>query len=112
MSKRSKACEFPKKVRERIMERDGGCIFCKMRYCLDPDPVPSPKRYQIMHYVSRAHGGLGIEQNGAVGCQWHHEMMDNGNKGRREEMLSLMKDYLKLNYAYWEEENLKYNKWR
>lgn len=110
MSRRSLACEFSRAAREEIEERDGGCIFCKMGYF--PDRDGAPKFYSIMHYVSRAKGGLGIPQNGAVGCQWHHNMLDNGNNGRREEMMELFREYLKLHYEEWEEENLKYNKWR
>ena len=38
-------------------------------------------------------------------------MLDNGNTGRREEMLGLFKDYLMQQYKYWNEEDLIYDKW-
>lgn len=112
MSKLSRATEFSTKERMKIKERDGGCIFCKMnyhveecrdRYLLTPN--------QIMHYIPRSHQGLGIAKNGAWGCIWHHTMLDNGNQGRRQEMLLLFQSYLKKYYSDWKEEDLKYKKY-
>lgn len=53
-----------------------------------------------------------IPQNGALGCQSHHEMLDNGNKGRREEMLQMFRQYLQDHYPDWSEEALTYSKWK
>lgn len=56
--------------------------------------------------------GMGIAKNGALGCQCHHEMLDNGNKGRRAEMLEIFKDYLQRQYPdNWSEDELIYSKW-
>lgn len=66
----------------------------------------------IMHYIPRSKGGLGIEQNGALGCQYHHSMLDNGHQGRRVEMLEMFKGYLQSHYDNWNEEELYYRKWR
>lgn len=66
----------------------------------------------VMHYIPRSKNGLGIAQNGAVGCQYHHEMLDNGNMGRREEMLEMFKEYLQEHYPDWNEDELVYSKWR
>lgn len=41
--------------------------------------------FSIMHYIPRSKNGLGIPANGAVGCQCHHDMLDNGRQGRRTE---------------------------
>jgi predicted restriction endonuclease len=65
-----------------------------------------------MHYIPRSHNGLGIAENGVLGCRYHHEMMDNGNTGRREEMLEIMRGYLKSKYQNWDSEKLVYSKWR
>ncbi len=65
----------------------------------------------IMHYIPRSHNGLGIAKNGAVGCQYHHEMLDNGNEGRRREMLMLFRSYLQDHYTDWKENTLVYSKW-
>lgn len=65
----------------------------------------------IMHYIPRSKNGLGIAQNGAVGCQYHHNMLDNGNEGNREEMLAMFRKYLKAHYPNWDEKKLVYSKW-
>ena len=72
----------------------------------DDEPVT------ICHYIPRSQGGLGIEQNAAVGCIYHHNLMDNGNKGLRPEMMGIMKEYLKRIYPEWNEEALTYSKWK
>lgn len=109
MSKRSNKCEFSPKARREIYERDSRfCIFCRMAY------MPSP--YQgtnlgVAHYISRAHGGLGIPQNGVLACQYHHNMMDNGNNDKRDEMLAMVREYLQAIYHEWDEKSLVYSKW-
>lgn len=112
MSKLQRATEFSTKERKRIKDRDGGCIFCQMQYhveeCRDTYLMqPS----QIMHYIPRSHQGLGIAKNGALGCIWHHMMLDNGKEGRREEMLRLFREYLQKHYQDWKEEDLRYKKY-
>ena len=42
----------------------------------------------------------------------HHMMLDNGNKGYREEMLQMFKCYLQDHYQDWSEDALVYSKWR
>lgn len=111
--KRKNACEFSKAAREIIKERDRGCIFCKLGYdTAGALPMDLATYGGIMHFVPRSHGGLGIPENGAVGCYHHHNMLDNGNKGKREEMLSLFEEYLKDQYPSWDKEQLIFNKWR
>ena len=46
-----------------------------------------------MHIVPRSQGGLGVEQNGVLGCAGHHALMDNGNKGLRTEMIGMLEDF-------------------
>lgn len=111
MSTRSKKAEFTQKTRKIIEERDNGCIFCQMGYCVDGADWMDLNTFNIMHYIPRSRGGLGIEQNGAVGCNWHHTMLDNGKDGRREEMLGMFREYLMQQYADWEERKLTYSKW-
>lgn len=67
--------------------------------------------YSIMHYIPRSKGGLGIPENGAVGCMHHHELLDNGSKGLRPEMLEMFESYLKDHYPDWNREKLIYNKY-
>lgn len=112
MSKLSRKLEFSPRERQKIKERDGGCIFCRLRYHVEECKdiyllTPS----QIMHYIPRSHQGLGIAKNGAWGCIWHHTMLDNGNKGRRQEMLELFRNYLRAHYDDWDEKDLVYKKY-
>lgn len=111
-SKQAKAREFDKKTREKIWIRDGGCIFCKMNYRMEHATWYGKQLMGIMHYIPRSKNGLGIVQNGAVGCQYHHEMLDNGNSGNRKEMLELFEAYLKEENQDWSRKDLTYTKWR
>jgi predicted restriction endonuclease len=114
-SKQAKAREFSKEARQEIMIRDRGtCLFCRMNYHMDDssDTWLARNIFDIMHYIPRSQNGLGIAQNGVLGCRYHHEMLDNGNKGRREEMLEIMRGYLKSKYQKWDSEKLVYSKWR
>lgn len=107
MSLRSEACEFDQATRERIRERDQGCVFCQILFRMPPVPLPAS---DIMHIVSRAHGGLGIEQNGVVGCRWHHEMLDNGHDGERPAMMEYLESYMRRFYPNWSKQKLIYRK--
>ena len=111
MSKRSKACEFDIKTRTRIKARDKGCIFCNLRYMLPPEPNIFTGRYQIMHFIPRSQGGLGIPENGAVGCVYHHTMMDNDRNGLRDDMLLIFETYLRARCKDWDKSKLVYDKW-
>ena len=112
MKKRTRQLEFSTKTREVIKHRDRWqCIFCKMGYHMESTTQAGYIIKSIMHYIPRSKGGLGIEQNGAIGCQYHHELLDNGNKGLREEMLGMFRQYLKSHYSDWKEEELIYKKY-
>ncbi len=112
-SKQARAREFTQKERTKIKLRDNNsCIFCRMCYHMEKATWYSKSILSIMHYIPRSHNGRGIEQNGAVGCQYHHDMLDNGSAGRRKEMLEIFKGYLISKYPDWNEENLIYSKWR
>lgn len=111
-SKQAKIREFSLKARKEIADRDNcECIFCKINYKMEGAGWLALATKSIMHYIPRSKNGKGIPQNGAVGCQWHHEMLDNGNKGNREEMLKIFRDYLKSCYPDWNEQDLVYSKW-
>ncbi len=111
-SKQARAREFSPKARKEIIDRDNGeCIFCRKGYRMEGAPCFESGIKGIMHYIPRAKNGLGIPENGAVGCQYHHNMMDNGHRGRRGEMLGIFQEYLKGIYPDWDEERLTYSKW-
>ena len=100
-SKRSKATDIPKKVKEAVLKRDGGRCINK---CGRPG-IPNA------HYIRRSQNGLGIEQNVVCLCiQCHHDY-DNGFK--REEIGNNIKNYLKSIYGdSWNEKDLVYDKWK
>lgn len=112
MKKSTRAREFSPKTREAIKQRDHNeCIFCGLGYHMEDATWFGQNIPNIMHYIPRSQGGLGIEQNGVLGCQYHHDMMDNGNKGLRKEMLLILKGYLTGKYPGWKEEDLIYKKY-
>ena len=106
--KRTKLTDFDSKTREKIKARDAGCIFCQMKYRMPEDSF-GLGAFQIMHFVPRSQGGLGIEENGAVGCIYHHNMLDNG-RNTRKEMLGLFENYLREQYPEWDKKKLFYKK--
>ena len=112
-STQAKKREFSQKDRKQIAERDNHeCIFCKMGYHMEDVKGYGATLPSIMHYIPRSANGLGIPENGALGCQCHHEMYDNGNKGRHEEMKGLFAEYLMQQYPSWNENELVYSKWK
>lgn len=111
-SKQARAHEFTEKVRKEIYARDfGQCIFCIKKYNMQGSTWYSQQILSVMHYIPRSRGGLGIPQNGAIGCQFHHNMLDNGNQGNRKEMLEIFRQYLQELYPEWNEDELVYRKW-
>ncbi|MBR5377174.1 MAG: hypothetical protein IK139_07830 [Lachnospiraceae bacterium] len=113
MTKATKKLQFSQKEREKIYNRDNHlCIFCRIGYHMESTTKMGYQLDGIMHYIPRSQGGLGIEQNGALGCHYHHQLMDNGNKGLRKEMREFMAGYLEGMYPGWNEKELVYNKWR
>lgn len=113
-SKQARYREFSQGARAEIVERDNHkCIFCAMGYHMEDVSGYGQQLPSIMHYIPRSQNGLGIPQNGALGCQCHHEMYDNGNKGRHDEMRELFRGYLIRKYgAEWNEGDLVYSKWK
>lgn len=89
MSKRSSWCEYDKETRKYIKKRDNNkCVICGNKGAL-----------QIMHvFMSRAKGGKGCKENGALGCVKCHKIIDNpiGNDEalKQKEYLAYIKQYL------------------
>lgn len=96
-SKRTRALSISPAVREAVTERDGGmCIWCGR----PGDPVA--------HYISRAQGGLGIEQNILTLCPECHRRYDQSH--RRGEMRAVFRQYLMEHYPGWDENELIYRR--
>lgn len=97
-SKRSKACDISAKVKDVVWERDGRyCVICG-----NPEAMPNA------HYISRAQGGLGIEQNIVTLCAKCHKQFDQSSA--RTEIKERIKNYLKFQYPNWDEKNLVYRR--
>ena len=111
MNKRTKATAISDKTKHEVIERDEICIFCKIGY-----HMPKENYYELfikdpMHYIPKSLGGLGILQNLALGCRYHHQMVEHANINHREEMQGIFKEYLKELYPNWNEKDLYYKKW-
>lgn len=97
--KRTVAVSISTATKRAVNRRDGGkCIFCG-RY---GDPVA--------HVVSRAQGGLGVEQNIVTACWECHMAMDNSPA--RRVMVQEAINYLTRCYGSWSKEEVTYNKWK
>ena len=104
--------DFPQSVRKKIVERDEDqCLFCRMDYHMECRSEVLYRLRNIMHFVNKSQGGLGVEENGVVGCQYHHGLLDNGHLGLRDEMLEIMETHLKSHYPDWDKSKLVYRKW-
>lgn len=105
-SKRTKACEIPKAVKHKVYERDNHhCLWCG-RWV--------PERCACAHFIARAHGGLGIEENIVTLCDDCHRLMDFGTGETPAEIKEAV--YAHLRAVYGAEkitaEHLVYDKWR
>lgn len=105
-NKRAKACDIPARVKREVWERDKGrCVLCGASVNTAPNA----------HYISRAHGGLGIPENIVTLCTGFgpgncHDRYDNGTKEERVGMRQRIREYLKSQYPGWEESRLIYKK--
>ena len=108
---RNKRLQFDTKTKKRIAERDVYCLFCNMNYHKERAEQYACSIPDIMHYINKSAGGLGIEENGVLGCRYHHMLLDNGSRGLRQEMLGIMRKHLKSIYPGWDESKLYYDKY-
>lgn len=98
-SLRSRATDIPKKVKEKVYERDNGyCILCGRPgnpWC---------------HFISRQKGGLGIEQNIVTLCNDCHRKYDESSGAMHQTMRFAIKEYLLEYYPDLSEKDLIYKK--
>lgn len=102
-SKRTKALAIPRNVKERVCERDGGCCIL----CGRPAPTYDPLAFSCAHYISRAQGGLGIEENILTLCPGCHRQYDGVE---RNILRPILRRYLRESYEKWNESELTYRK--
>lgn len=108
MRKDTKARDFDRKTKIAIMVRDSidgwpCCVYCGAAAPSDESPV-----WSNAHFISRAQGGLGIEQNGLTLCPNCHRNYDQTTA--REDMREFFRRYLKWKYAKWDEKSLYYRR--
>lgn len=96
-SKRTKALEIPPKVKEKVLERDGCCVYC------------GRQGQPNAHFIARSQGGLGIEENILTLCFDCHRKYDQSTE--RQKMRAYFAEYLKSKYPDWNEEKLVYKKY-
>lgn len=96
-SKRTLATSISNQVRQRVRERDKWCIFC------------GKQGSDIMHFVPRSSGGLGIEQNLALGCRECHMKLDQSIE--RRERLIIFEKHLESHYGKIDRRDLIYRKY-
>ena len=100
-SKRTRACEITKQVRQEVAIRDNGkCIICGKVV---------PVSCSNAHYIKRSQGGLGIPENIVTLCPQCHYEEDFGQNTQEYEQK--VKEYLQSKYKDWSEEDLIYKKW-
>ena len=102
----TKARAIPKAVKIRVAERDSidGWPCCV--YCGRPSPDGGIE-WSNAHFISRAQGGLGIEENVLTLDPDCHRRFD---QEIRDEMRGYLREYLMDHYPGWKEENLYYHK--
>ena len=107
MKDRTTALGIPRRVKAAVAERDSVegwpcCILCGR-----PSPVRAPLAFSCAHYISRAHGGLGIEENILTLCWDCHRDYDGE---RRRELRPILARHLREHYDGWDENKLTYQK--
>lgn len=94
MHTRTKKTQIPRAVKLAVWERDGGqCVICG-----------STRAFPEAHYISRAQGGRGIEQNIVTLCRRCHFEYDNSEN--RPHIRRVLRDYLSGIYPGWDESEL------
>lgn len=106
MRKDTKARDFDRKTKFAIAERDSidgwpCCVYCG---AAAPDTIA----WSNAHYIARSQGGLGIEWNGLTLCPICHRKYDQTTA--RKEMREFFREYLRMFYFGWNEEDLIYRK--
>lgn len=109
--KMTKYLQFSPGTAKEIRERDKECFFCARSYHMESSGDMAYRIMDIMHIVPRSHLGLGVKENGVLGCRYHHSLLDNGNKGLHREMEEMLKEYLRGLYPGWTEEGVTYHKY-
>lgn len=108
MRKETKATDFTKNVKEEIAKRDSLDDWPCCINCGRPAPLESPTAFSNAHFIGRAQGGRGIEENGLTLCPGCHRRYDQTTE--RPILREFFREYLKSKYEDWDEQNLYYRR--
>ena len=108
MHSRTKALGITIRVKEEVADRDSfdGWTCCIL--CGTPAPPYNRLAFSNAHYISRAQGGLGIEENILTLCPECHYRYDQTTD--RAMLKPFLGRYLKNIYPDWDESKLVYQK--
>lgn len=108
MHTRTKALGITIRVKQKVADRDSCdghpcCILCGL-----PAPVNNRLAFSNAHYINRAQGGLGVEENILTLCPACHHRYDQTTD--RATLKPFFRRYLKERYPEWDEAKLIYRK--
>lgn len=108
MRKDTKARAIPVEVKQAVAERDSFDGWPCCINCGEPAPSERPTAFSCAHFISRAQGGLGIEENTLTLCPKCHYKYDQTTD--RAILKQFFGRYLKEHYPEWDESKLVYQK--
>lgn len=108
MNERTKALGITLAVKEAVADRDSFDEWPCCILCGTPAPVNNRLAFSNAHYISRAQGGLGREDNILTLCPTCHMRYDQ--TADRELLRPFFERYLMEHYPNWNEEKLLYKK--
>ena len=108
MHTRTKALAIPVGVKQKVADRDSfdGWPCCVL--CGRPAPVNNRLAFSNAHYINRAQGGLGVEENILTLCPACHNRYDQTTE--RATLKPFFGRYLGERYPGWDESKLVYRK--
>lgn len=108
MHTRTKALGITIRVKEEVADRDSFDGYPCCILCGTPAPPYNRLAFSCCHFISRAQGGLGTEQNILSLCPACHHRYDQTTD--RAMLKPFFERYLKSHYPDWDEKNLYYKK--
>ena len=95
-------------VKRTVAERDSIDGYPCCINCGKPAPLEAPTAFSCAHFISRAQGGLGIEENIVTLCTECHRRYDQTTD--RPILREYIREYLQSKYEGWDEQKLYYRK--
>lgn len=108
MRKDTKARSISQAVKKAVAERDSFEGWPCCINCGTPAPAERPTAFSCAHFISRAQGGLGVEENILTLCPACHRRYDQSTD--RERLRNYFREYLKSKHPEWDETKLIYRR--